>query len=81
MFKHLAKWLDLLTSLKQNEAQSACRESLNKGVNKHSHKHSIKDQSSMVTVTWHASKHKVHKLHPRLILDRDSCFYVDFNLT
>jgi len=54
-------------NLKQNEAQSACPESTHKGYNLR-----LKDvtqtqqQRPMVTLTWHACKYKVHKLHPEL---------------
>ena len=44
--------------LKQNEAQSACIPSTNKGVNQRS-----KDATQTQQQTWHASKYRVHKLH------------------
>ena len=54
-------------SLKQNEAQSTCTESTNKGVNEHSKDvaqiQQQRPESLRVTLTWHASK--VHKLSQR----------------
>ena len=59
-------------SLKQNEAQSARAESTHKGVNQRSkYVTQIQQQRSeslSITLTWHACKYEVHKLHQRYIL-------------
>ena len=47
--------------LKQNEAQSSRAEPTYKGVNQHLRRQ--RTESPMVTLTWHAGKYKVHKLH------------------
>ena len=58
-------------NLKQNEAQSACAESANKGVNKLSKDVTQTQQQRpellTVTLTWRASKYKVHKFHQSYI--------------
>ena len=58
-------------NLKQNEAQSACAESANKGVNKLSkdvtQTQQQRSESPTVTLTWRASKYKVHKFHQSYI--------------
>ena len=60
------------TNLKQNEVQIAHAESTRKGVNWRSkYVTQIQQQrpeSPVVTLTWHAYKYKVHKLHQRCIL-------------
>ena len=60
-------------NLKQNEAQSACAESTNKGVNSRSkyitQVQQQRPESPTVTLTWHTCKYKVHKLHQRYILN------------
>ena len=54
-------------NLKQNEAQSVRNISANKGVNQRSkdvtQTQQQRPESPTVALTWHASKHKVHKLH------------------
>ena len=60
------------TNLKQNEAQSARTESTNKGVNQRSkcvtRVQQQRPESPTITLTWHAWKYKVHKLHQRYTL-------------
>ena len=55
-----------------NECLPSCRaESTHKGVKQRrmtSHKHNNKSESPTITLTWHACKYKVHKLHERYIL-------------
>ena len=59
----------LMYKLKQNEALSARAESTQKGVNLHpkdvTQTQQQRPESPTVTLTWHASKYKVHKLHQR----------------
>ena len=66
----------LFRCLKQNEAQSACAESTNKGGNKQSQdvakRRQQRHESPATALTWHASKYKVHNLHQRYIP-----FYLD----
>ena len=65
-------------NLKQNKAQSTCAESTHKGVNWRSedvtqHNFQQRQELPTVTLTWHASKYKVHKppeVHP-LLIDRE----------
>ena len=60
-------------NLKQNEAQSTCAESTNKGVNLRSkyitQVQQQRPESPTVTLTWHACKYNVQKLHQRYILN------------
>ena len=54
-----------LSVLKQSEAQRAPAESTHKGVNQHSKDVTTQQQKlelPTATLTWHASKHKVHTL-------------------
>ena len=55
--------------LKQNAAQCACTESTHKGVHQRSkdvtQTKQQRPESPTVTLTWHASKYKVYKLHQR----------------
>ena len=64
--------LVLYVNLKQNEAQSARAESTNKGVNLLSKYvtpvQQQRPESPTVTLSWHACKYKVHKLHLMYIL-------------
>ena len=46
-----------------NSTRATSAKSTHKGVNQHS-----KDVIPMVTLTWHARKYKVHKLHQRYTL-------------
>ena len=59
-------------NLKLNEANSARAESTHKGVNLRSKSVTQVQQqrpdSPTVTLTWHACKYKVHKLHHRCII-------------
>ena len=62
-------------SLKRNEAQSARAESTHKGVNWRSiyitqFIQQQRPEPPTVTLTWHACKYKVHKLHQRYILKK-----------
>ena len=61
----------IIHNLKQNEAQSFCTESTNKGVNLRSKDDTQTQQqrpeSPTVTLIWLASKYKEHKLHQRYI--------------
>ena len=61
-----------IINLKQNEAQSDRAESTDKGVNQRSkyvtQVQQQRPESPTVTLTWHACKCKVHKLHQRYIL-------------
>ena len=55
-----------IKNLKQNEAQSADAESTHKGVNQHlkyATQVQQRPESPTVTLTWHACKYKVNKLH------------------
>ena len=65
-------WIHINMNLKQNEAQSARAESTHKGVNQRSkdvtQTQQQRPESPMVTVTWHACKYKVHKLHQCLLV-------------
>ena len=58
-------------SQKQDEAQCACVESTNKGVNVRwkdvTQTQQQRPESPTVTLTWHASKYKIHELHQRYI--------------
>ena len=58
----------------QNEAQSARAESTHKGANwRWKYVRQVQQQrpeSPTVTLTWHACKYKVHKLHQRYILKK-----------
>ena len=58
----------MVINLKQNEAQSVRAESTHKGGNQRSkyvtQVQQQRPESPMVTLTWHACKYKVHKLHP-----------------
>ena len=58
-------------NLKQDEAQSARAESTDKGVNQRSkyvtQAQQQRPESPTVTLTWHACKYKVHKLHQTYI--------------
>ena len=66
----------IIKNLKRNEVQSARAESTHKGVNQRwkyvtqVQKH--RPESLTVTLTWHACKCKVHKLHQRYILKKDA---------
>ena len=58
--------------MKQNEALSARAESTLKGVNQRSKAvtqtpQQHRSDSPTVTLTWHASRYKVHKLHQRYL--------------
>ena len=61
----------ITTYLKQNETQSARAESTHKGVNqrsKYAAQVQQRPESPTVTLTWHACKYKIHKLHQRCSL-------------
>ena len=62
--------------LKQNESQSAGAESTHRGVNWRSkdvtQTQQQRPESPAVTLTWHACKYKVHKLHQRYFLREGS---------
>ena len=71
-------------NLKQNQAQNARTETTLKEVNQRSKDVTQTQQQRpelpTVTLTWHASKHKVHKLHQKYILCVEF-MYLDLILT
>ena len=55
-------------NLKQNEAQSACAESTNKGLKDITQTQQQRSNLPTAVLTWHANTYKGHKLHQRCIL-------------